>query len=190
MAHKVNRDSQCGYTKRKSCLTNLVAFSDGVTILVDKGNVTNVIYLDLCKPFDMVPHHIPLSKLERYEFEGCTNWWIRNWLEGHRQKVVLNCTLSRWRLVMSSVLQGSDLCLVLFNIFICDINDRLKCTLSKLTDDTKLSGAVDSLEGGDAIQRDPDKLKRWAHVNLITPDTGWEKKSLRVALWRRTWRSW
>lgn len=70
-------------------------------------------------------------------------------------------------------------------------------------DGTKLCGEVDAVEGRDAIQRDCDRLERWASMNhtqfnkakhkvthIPNMNIGWPEKDLRATLLRRSWGFW
>jgi len=50
------RPSQHGFSKCRSCFTNLISFYDQVIHLVDEGKDVDDVYLDFCKAFDTVPH--------------------------------------------------------------------------------------------------------------------------------------
>lgn len=111
------QDSQHSLIKCKSCLTSLVdcynRVAETVIISVGNGRAMDVVYLDFCKVFDMVLHNIPLSKWERYGFNG----WERNWLDSHIQRAVnetwwmlswqvMNPTRLFWPILFLFLLQG------------------------------------------------------------------------------------
>ena len=73
----------------------------------------------------------------------------------------------RWRQVTGVVPQLYLLGPVFFNIVISYVDSGTDCTLSKFTDNTKLSGAVDTKKGKNGIQRDPDRLQNWAHMKQM-----------------------
>ena len=56
----------------------------------DESKRIDNIYLDKKKAFDTIPHDILLFKLKRYGFDGQLLNWVKDFLSGRRQRVMLN----------------------------------------------------------------------------------------------------
>src|SRR5271163_2259545 len=90
--------------------------------------------------------------------------WIRVWLRGRQQRVVVNGEVSNWKDVLSGVPQGSVLGPVLFTIFINDLDEGIRNKILKFADDTKLVGAVGTIEEVRLMREDVKKLEEWSNV--------------------------
>jgi ribonucleases P/MRP protein subunit RPP40 len=155
--HSLIRQSQHGFTKGRSCLTNLLEFLETVTYNLDEGKSVDIIYLDFAKAFDKVPYQRLFKKLFSHGIRGQILEWVKHWLLGRKQKVSINKAYSGWQSVESGVPQGSVLGPLLFLIYINDLDVNIMSKLSKFADDTKLFNSVaDTLE----VEKLRDDLKR------------------------------
>ena len=156
------RESQHGFRKGRSCLTNLLDFMHAVTQQLDDGEPVDLVYLDFAKAFDKVPFVRLFKKLEAHGIGGETLQWIRHWLRNRRQRVSVNKIFSEWGEVTSGVPQGSVLGPVLFLVYINDIDLGLISKLSKFADDSKLCKTINNDIDREALQQDLDRLEHWS----------------------------
>lgn len=57
---------------------------------------------------------------------------------------------------------GAVFQIALYNVFVGNMDNGTESTLSIFADDTKMCGAINTLDGKNALQRDFGKLERWA----------------------------
>ena len=143
-------------------MSNLLEYLETVTKLLDEGVPVDVIYLDFAKAFDKVPHARLLKKLEEHGIEGDFTRWIKNWLEGRRQRVNISGKLSGWANVLGGVPQGSVLGPLLFLIFMNDIDDGIMSKIWKIADDSKICSRVVDETDAKVVQKDLINLFNWS----------------------------
>ena len=153
---------QHGFISGRSCSTNLIAVLDLWTRIIEDEGAVDTIYLDFAKAFDTVPHERLLKKMEGYGIRGPVLNWVRNFLVGRRQRVVLNGSESSWGDVLSGIPQGSVLGPFLFVCFVNDLPEAVHSACYLFADDTKLFARVP----GDShtLQEDLDRLQLWSDL--------------------------
>jgi len=133
------RDTEHGFRKGRSYLTNLLSFLNIISDCVDDGQNVDV-FLDFAEAFDKVPHLRLSRKLISHGIDGKMKHWIDQWLSDRLQRVGPNGTTSSWKNLTSGLQQGSVLGPVLFLIYINErpIDDGISNWILKFADGTKM----------------------------------------------------
>lgn len=157
-------NSQHGFRRKRSCLTNLLEFFHHMITVYDTSKAIDVLYLDFRKAFDKVPHKRLMAKVRALGIGGRVANWIEHWLADRQQRVVINGGKSPWSPVKSGVPQGSVLGPLLFLIYINDLDQGIFSKICKFADDTKLGANAANSADIALLQQDLIRIGRWSDV--------------------------
>ena len=132
---------------------------------IDKNLQTDVGILDFSKAFDKVSHNRLLHKLKHYGINGNILHWIKSFLHGRTQQVVVEGSYSSPCPVTSGVPQGSVLGPILFLIYINDISNNIHSQLCLFADDCLVYRIIRSSGDHLILQDDFNTLTSWAKAN-------------------------
>ena len=159
--HNILYHLQHGFRQKRSCEMQLLQFIEDLGKQLIKGYQIDLVRLDFSKAFDKVNHLKLLFKLSQHRVKGNTLNWIRSFLLGRTQAVVLEGERSAEAPVTSGVPQGSVLGPLLFLLYINDLPQNIQSQVRLFPDDTAVYLTVTSSEDANALQADLDTLQEW-----------------------------
>ena len=165
---------QFGFRKKHSTTHALVGISDKIQTALDEGNIACGIFVDFQKAFDTIHLSILLKKLEYYGFRGFINNWFSSYLTNRKQRVSINGYYSDYKLIKHGVPQGSVLGPLLFLLYINDLHNCIKHSLSfHFADDTNLLNINNNFKTIEKqVNRDLRSLINWLSANKISLNQG------------------
>ena len=105
------------YRAGHNTTTALIQMYDGWLKAVESGQIAGACFLDMSAAFDVVNHDLLLQKLSLYGLEFDSIEWVRSYLEGRSQSVLIDGCQSKLLKVCSGVPQGSILGPLFYTLF-------------------------------------------------------------------------
>ena len=164
-------DHQFGFLPGRSTVDLITSITQTWSNSLDARGEVRVVALDISRAFDRVWHRGLLAKLSAIGVCGRFGSWVKGFLTGRRQAVVLNGQTSAYRNTNAGVPQGSVLGPTLFLIFINDIFSQVESNLDLFADDSTLHLPIPRKTDRDTVantlNRDLSRLADWASSWLI-----------------------
>lgn len=153
---------QFGFLKNRSCVTQLLSSFQIILDAVNQGKACDVVFLDLSKAFDTVPHNELLFKIWRLGITGSIWKWIASYLSIMRHFVSIDGHDSVELPVLSGVPQGSVLGPLLFLLYINDAPTSVTVAIPfHFADDSKLLHSVSNVSDCLMLQQDLESFEKW-----------------------------
>ena len=137
-------------------MAQLLLVVDDWTKALDDDHSVDILYFNFAKAFNSVQHNHLISKLQGCGISGKLLTWVRNFLVGRKQKVVLNNHEPKWSSVL--IPQASGLGPILFNMYVSDIPSIVNSFILQFADDVKVFRTIRSVEDFYQLQCDVNML--------------------------------
>ena len=169
MEHFINKNLlskfQHGLIKARSCTTQLLAVLDDwrdMSLNMEKMWMRSA--STTRQGFQHShPHNRLLAKLSAY---GIGAWGTtemdRSFLEGRRQRVIVNGSKSLWTRSTNGIPQGSVLGPLLFVCYVNDMPENITSTAYMFADDTNVYRNINTHIDRDVLQSDLSRLEDWS----------------------------
>ena len=156
-------DAQHGFRKKRSCISQLLTTVDDFASCLKNHQQIDAILLDFSKAFDKVDHEGLILKLEHLGIRNSLLNWVRSFLIGRKQRVLVEGNASTPTNVKSGVPQGTVLGPLFFLVYINDISKGLSpgTKIRLFADDSLLYRTIKTPHDSETLQKDLNTLQNW-----------------------------